>query len=319
MRENLYASLYHRQLGTLVVIPRGTGTRAKIPRWGTAMKTGGGGVNFVYAVSAGGMSAISARAEGTTVTPTSLSAQFITGDVVQFAGAKSYSDKSVLVVRGNIIEGCLETEVREMAFRLDRYTLNNISASATTRRAGGAAAGAVPGTAVLNGKNIARIAPYMDANNVPRWEDETFVAVTHPLNQFDVFADQSANGFVSVARYGERQKIYKGEVGQMYGVRFLFSNANTRIFGAAGNTATYGLSAGVTGSTTWVFAPDAFYSLELEDGGVEVIHHPPGSGGSTGDPTNVIGSVATKVWYGVAPAPSGDQRLMRFVHATTLR
>lgn len=314
VRENLYPSLYMRQLGTLVTIPRGTGDKVKIPRWQTPVKTSG----FVAQVSAS-ISAISARPEGTTVTPAALCAQDITGTVIQYDGARGYSDKLILVTRANFLEGALESLVRELALRIDNVTINSISASATVRRAGGAAAGAIPGTATLVGKNVARIAPYMDANNVPRWEDETFVAVTHPLDQFDIFADPSATGFVSVARYGERAKIYKGEVGQMYGVRWLLSNAVTRKFGGATTSASTQLSPGVTGGNTWVFAPDAFYSLELEDGGVEVIHHPPGSGGSVGDATNKIGSVGIKVFYGTAAAPSADQRLMRFIHATSLR
>lgn len=319
LRENLYPSLYFRQLGTLITIPRGTGDKVKIPRWQTPVKTSG----FVAAVSGPITAVTQSVTEGNIITPATLCAQDISGQVVQFAGARGYSDKLILVTRANFLEGALESLVRELALRVDQYTLKNISASATSRFAGGVAGSGtgngVRGTGTLVGKNIARMAPYMDANNTPRWEDESFVCVTHPLDQFDIFADPSANGFVSIARYGERQKIYRGEVGQMYGIRFLLSNAIPRVFSAAATSAANGLSPGVTGGNAWVFAPDAFYSLELEDGGVEVIHHPPGSGGSTGDPANQFGTVAVKVFYGVAAAPSGDQRLMRFVHAQGLR
>jgi N4-gp56 family major capsid protein len=311
LRENLYPSLYTRQLGTLVTIPRGTGDKVKIPRWQTPVKTSA----FVATVS-GSISAVTTNVtEGSVITPGTLCAQSITGAVVQFAGGRGYTDKLILVTRANFIEGALESLVRELALRLEVYSRTNISASATQRLAGPAAGGnstKVGSTAILAGKNIARIAPYMDSNNVPRWEDETFVAVTHPLAQFDIFADPSATGFVSVARYGERQKIYKGEVGQMYSIRLLFSNAVARILGSAATSATNGLSGTTTGSTAWVFAPDAFYSIELEDGGVEVIHQPPGSGGSTGD-------AAAQVFYGVVAAPSADQRLMQFQYALTLK
>lgn len=324
LRENLYPSLYFRQLGTLITVPRGTGGRVKIPRWQTPVKTSG----FVASTS-GSISAVSARLEGQIIVPATLCAQDITGEVTQFAGGRGYSDKLILVTRANFLEGALESLVRELALKIDTFTKNGISATATARFAG--QAGGVLGTTKVRGmaggisagnlvgKNLARMAPYLDGVNVPRWEDETFVALTHPLDQFDIFADPSATGFVSIARYGERQKIYKGEVGQMYGIRFLLSNAIPRVFSATTTSATNGLSPGVTGGNAWVFAPDAFYSIELEDGGVEVIHHPPGSGGSTGDPANQFGSVAVKVFYGVAGAPSADSRLMRFIHSTTLR
>jgi len=58
--------------------------------------------------------------------------------------------------------------------------------------------------------------------------------------------------------------------------------------------------------------------LELEDGGVEVFHMPPGSGGSTGDPAAQVGSVSMKLWYGTTPAPAGDRRLMRMSHGINL-
>ena len=79
-----------------------------------------------------------------------------------------------------------------------------------------------------------------------------------------------------------------------------------------------GMSGGTSGSNAFVFAPDAFYSIELEGGGIEVIHHPPGSGGATGDFANQKGAIAVKAWYGVTAAPSTDNRLIRFVHGIGL-
>lgn len=320
LRDNLYAQLYFRQLGTKVTIPRGYGDKVKIPRWQTPMHT----QNGLMQISAGaGVSAAvtEAVAEGTLINVLAMSAEDITGVVVQFAGARGYTDKTVIVTKANFLEGALETLARESAFRFDRYTRKNISANATLRIAGG-------GTKVttgdeLFGKNIARIRPFMDAANVPPWEDEHFAAIVNPLTQYDIFRDISATGFVPVSRYNNAMKIYRGEIGAMYGIRFLLSNViplygGTNFGREAAASATNGISGGVTGSNAWVFGPDAFYSIELEDGGIEVIHHPPGSGGSVGDAANQRGSIAVKAWYGVVAAPAADERLMRFAHAIGL-
>lgn len=316
LRENLYPSAYFRQLGTQVTIPRGYGDRVKIPRWDTPIVTSTTGQGQLDSA----VSAIEETTEGTAITPHTLSAESITGSVIQFAGARKYSDKLIIVTKANFIEGALESLGRELAFKTDRHSRNNISASATLRNASGLANALVRTSTVLRGKEVARIAPFMDSNNVPRWEDNSFVGICHPLTQFDLYSDISATGWVSISRYGDVTKIYKGEVGQMFGIRFLLSNLIPLYRGGnATLTAINGLCAAATGSNCWVFAPDAFYSIELEDGGVEVLHMPPGSSGSVNDPAAQIGSIAVKLFYGIAAAPSGDQRLMRFSHGLGLQ
>jgi N4-gp56 family major capsid protein len=329
LREQLYPSLYFRQLGTLVSIPRANGEKVRIPRWQTPLLNTKGQTIISAGMARSAMTVITAVSEGNIITPGVLCAESITGKVIQFAGGRRYSDKLVIITKANFLEGALESLAREMAFKIDRYSRQNITANAFLARAGAGTkfAGAAT-TDGLFGKNVAKIAPYLDAANVPRWEDETFVGITNPLAQYDMYRDISSTGFVSVARYGDPQRIYRGEVGQMYGVRWLLSTAipltrGATAFSAQGATGTsaqknFGLSAKATGTHAYIFAPDAFYSLELEDGGVEVFHMPPGSGGSTGDPAAQVGSVSMKLWYGVTPAPSGDSRLMRFAHGINL-
>jgi N4-gp56 family major capsid protein len=311
MRANLYPNLYFRQLGTLVTIPKGSGDKVKIPRWDSPIieATAKG-----YTTLDGALTAVNQNvSEGTTITPKSFAAEFISGSVIQFAGSRSYSDKLIIVTRANFLEGALESLVKELAFRLDRYTRKNITASGVQRRAGtGVLAKTTDG---LFGKNIAKIGPYMDAANVPRFDDGCLVGVANPLVQYDMYRDPSAQGFVSTRRYNDAVAVYRGEVGEAFGIRWLLSSA---IPLRRGGTNFHGLSAKNTGADAIIFAPDAFYSLELETGGVEVIHHPPGSSGSVSDPANQIGSVAVKVWYGQATAPQADNRLMIFSHGIGL-
>lgn len=314
VRENLWPSLYFRQLGTRVTIPRHYGDKVKIPRWESPLSTSDGVTGRNASVSA-----ITSQTEAPIGGPgyelRGLSADFISGQVQLFKGARGYNDKLVIVSKANYFEGALESLSRELAWRIDKYTRANISASSVLRKAG---TGTLVGTGDgLFGKNIAKIAPYMDAANVPRWPDGSFVGLFHPLAQYDVFKDPSATGFVSVARYNDARMIYRGEVGEMYGVRMLLTNTLPKVFGAASTSATTGLSSSATGSNGYVFAPDAFYALDLEGGGLEVIHHPLGSGG-VNDPVNQKGSIGVKVYYGVAAAPQADHRLVRFAHSLSL-
>ena len=329
LRDNLYPNLYLRQLGTMVTIPRGYGDKVKIPRWDTPINTPTGVAGITPSLSA---VTEWGPTEGGFTSAFGLCAQDITGSVKQFTGARGYTDKLILVTKANYIEGALESLSRELVYKFDRHTRGGISASAWLK--GISSLGTTSGgTQVVSapkchswdrvrGKNLAAIRPLMDSYNVPPWEDEHFVAVGHPTVQFDIFKDISANGFVPVARYNDAQKIYRGEVGAMYGIRFLLSNAIPLytaggVFSAAPASANNGISGTVNGSNLWVFGPDAFYSIELEDGGIEVIHHPPGSSGIK-DAANQRGTVAVKAFYGVVASPAGDKRLMRFAHAISM-
>lgn len=317
MRENLYGNLYWRQIGTLVTIPRGHGTKAKISRWDTPVTISAGRLKTVPAVTA-----IVKHTEDTAITVYGLSAEDITGVVTGWAGGRGYTDKTVIVSMANFIEGALESLSRELAFRLDVYERTKVSANAFAHYAVDSAgtkvgAGAVGTDHALFGKNCARIRPLMGANGCPTFDDGTYVGIAHELSVYDMFTDASATGFISVARYNDARMIYRGEMGEFYGVRWLFTNAAPRIYGTAAASATNGLSGAATGSNAYIFAPDAFYNLELESGGVEVIHQPLGSAG-VADAAAQLGSIAVKVYFGVLPAPAADRRVMRFVHGMPL-
>ena len=324
MRENLYGSMFWRQLGTQVTIPRGHGSKVRISRWQTPVGIFGGQMKLSSATG-GCISAIVQHAEATPISLFRLCAESITGQVTGWAGGRGYTDKTVIVSMANFMEGALESLARDLAFRLDRYDRTKVSGFAFTAYAVNRAgtkpvANKVPVGSALFGKNVARIRPLMGANGVPTWDDGTYVGIAHELAAHDMFTDISASGFVSTARYNDARMIYRGEVGEFYGVRWLLSNASVQRFFSSEMTLTaeQGLCANASGSHAYIFGPDAFYNLELETGGVEVWHQPLGSGGAPGDPVGQLGSIGVKVYYGVLPAPASDKRVMRFVHTTEL-
>jgi N4-gp56 family major capsid protein len=318
----LYPNLYFRQLGTKLTIPQGYGDKVKIPRWQTPVLNNSSGASAGMATLTSSLTAvgqISESSAGASVVAKTLGAEDITGSVVKFAGARGYTDKLIITAKANFLEGALESLTRELAWRVDNYTRTTLNTAAIYFSANAGTGTSATTTDGLFGKNVAKIAPFLDSMSVPRWEDQTYVGVFNPLVQYDVYRDPSAGGFTNVARYNDASKIYRGEIGQKFGLRFLLSNTVPVLRGAgSSNTGADKLSAGSTGSFGYIFAPDAFYSLELEKGGVEVIHHPLGSGGATGDPANEVGAVSVKVFYGIAPSASADNRLMRFAHGVGL-
>lgn len=319
LRQNLFPTCHFRQFGTKIVIPRGFGNSVKIPRFKNVFAVSGGST----VLSAGRQPTaikenFSETAVFTDACAKGLCAESISGNTLQFGGVRGYTQKVIMVSHANIIQAALESLLRELAFRLDRYTRIALTANSTLRHneISTSVHGASQG---LIGQNIARIAPYLGASMAMSWPDGLWPLITNPLSMWDVMTDTSANGFVVVARYNDASMIYRGEVGQMYGVRFVLANNIPVAVGTAATTGTIGLSVASTGVNSYVLGPDAFYALEQAENGLEVIHHPPGSGGATGDALNTYGSVGVKIWYGVVPSPQVDRRIIRYAHEIGLR
>ncbi len=310
LRENLFPQMYFRSLGTKVVVPQGYGNTIKIPRWKTQVKP----TTYVGFTAVSSTAAVGYMTEGTAPTAVNLPPESISGFITGWCGAYGYSDRVVLVSMADYVAGAVKELGRQLAGRIDEYTRTKISGSSTLlANPGAGTANKTPTTAVLKGTNLALLGPRMEARNVPTWEDGTYVAMINPLAKADIYKDISSNGYIPIHSYQNSQMIYRGELGSMYGIRFISSTMIPKFVGAAGTTATLGMSVGMTGSSIWVFAPDSFYAAEQAQGGFEVIHHPPGSAG-TSDPANQIGSVAVKAYYGVVPAPSTDYRIVRMPH-----
>ena len=318
LRDQLFPQLYFRQLGTKVVVPPGYGNTIKIPRWKTAIKqsaTWAGTTDLSGALTAVGYMNETAMGSNTNT----LSPESISGFITAWDGYYQYSDRSVLVSYTDYVKGAVKELGRQLAVRLDNFTRDRITAAGFIRTTGGVIGTAkTRSTNALQGKYVAKIAPTMEGYNVPAWDDETYVAVINPFAKYDMFADVSSNSFVAVHQYGDPSMAYRGEIGSMFGTRFLTTTAVPKFAGTGSTSGTNGLSPGVTGAYAWVFAPDAFYVAEHAQGGFDVIHHPPGSSGALQDPTNKIGSVGIKAYYGVIPNASTDKRLMRLSHGLGL-
>lgn len=106
--------------------------------------------------------------------------------------------------------------------------------------------------------------------------------------------DTTTGGWIEANKYTEgRDGLLTGEVGKLYGVRFLqSSNAYTR--GSSYDT-TSAVVASTTIYVTSIFGKDAFGVSELQ--ALKTYVKPFGSGG-TGDPTDKIATAGWKCLFG---------------------
>jgi len=327
LRDNLFPNLYFRQFGTRVAVPQGNGNTVKIPRWKTTIKPGATtasttfGTHGISAMTVTGGVAIGAMTEGTPPAVNSgmarLNAESISGFITAWSGAFAYSDRAILVSKADYIAGAVKELGRQLAVTLDDYHRAKLSGTATTMMQLINGTLGKTGTAPLIASNLARVAPKLEALMVPTWDDEMYVAMINPLAKVDLFNDISGNGFIPVHMYGNQDMIYRGEIGSMFGLRFVSSTAIKKYVGTAATTATVGLSVNISGANMYVFAPDGFYGLEHSQGGFEVIHHPPGSSGAY-DSTNQIGTIGCKAYYGLAIGPTADRRVTHWAHTLSV-
>ena len=111
-----------------------------------------------------------------------------------------------------------------------------------------------------------------------------YVAIVGPDTVYDL---QDDDAFVKVSQYQEKENIYRGEVGRLYGVRFV-ETTEAKIFEKAGASSADVASVIVLGKSA--------YGLTSVKGGAapRVIVKPAGSAG-TADPLDQINSVGWKL------------------------
>ena len=100
----------------------------------------------------------------------------------------------------------------------------------------------------------------LENNNVPTFEDGGYVAVMHP---HVAYALRKHPDFQEVVKYQAAKRIFRGEIGELYGVRFVITTQAPIIKADSDAKATY---------KTMVFGKDAFGVIDMESGGLETIY-----------------------------------------------
>lgn len=283
--ENLYPNLYFYQFGTKRTVPRNFGKTIKIPRLRKQ--------NIVSAVT-----------EGTIIGTCPISGQFISGSMLQYGGAYKHADILIMTALSDVIELSLIDIARDIAKKMDTTIRNALSAT-------GLRLSAPAGMPILKPKNIIQAVANLDAADNSRPPDNHYPTVIHPLQQYDIQTNLSGGAWLDVIKYtvGNVNRAYIGEIGRLYGARFVTST----------NIARRVLSAAVSGFINYMFAPDAYYVTEISDMTAKTYVKNLGSAGAA-DPINQVATVGAKVFFGVVPATwtTTEYRVVRLHFSSTI-
>lgn len=251
----------------------------------------------------------SATGEGVATSAIVISAINVTGSTVQLDNAVSYSDLLAYVSIGDFKKAAMERLAYNAGVSVDGYIRDAISNSGTIMNVNGAAHfSSIPTTGTMTIGNVRKAVRSLRRNDTMPLADGSFVAVVHPDVAYDLEGDTTTGGWITTNTYVNTDKILNGEIGKLYGVRFLETSNGHTIAGSS----TYVGSATIY--TTSFFGKDAFGVSELQN--LQTFIKDFGSSG-TADPTNKIATLGWKCTFGANMLNSNFYVNMRSLVSST--
>lgn len=225
-----------------------------------------------------------ALTEGVTPDGQSISVSKIEATVEQFGAYVTTTDMLNLTAFDNVQAETLELLASQAGKCSDTITKEVLAAATQVMWTNGKSSrSAIGGDAdKLTIADIKKAVRWLKRNNAPKIGD-SYVAIVHPDTAYDLMKDSE---WVEAQKYTTSEKIFNGEIGKMYGVRFVEST-EAKIFEKAGAS-----SADVY--NTVVLGKDAYGVTAINGGGIETIVKQLGSGG-TADPLNQRATMGWKL------------------------
>lgn len=230
--------------------------------------------------------------EGVTPDGQSLSMSTIEATVEQYGGYVTISDMLDLTAIDPVLVQATKAIASQAGRSLDTITREVLNGGTVVQYADGSVASrsALTYTDKTTNHNltveaIKKAVRFLEGQDAPKINGY-YVAFIHPYCKYDLMNDPE---WKKPHEYKDTQNLYNGEIGELYGVRFIQSTRAKKWDGAgAGGADVY---------STLIMGDDAYGVTEIEGGGLEHIVKQRGSAG-TADPLNqraTCGWKATKV------------------------
>jgi N4-gp56 family major capsid protein len=232
----------------------------------------------------------SGSGEGVATSAVTISAVTVTGTTLELDNALTYSDLLAYTSYGDFKKAAMERLAYNAGISVDTYVRSKVYNSGTIMRAESAAHfSTLTSTGTLAIGGVRRAVRTLQRNDAMPLADGSFVAVIHPDAVYDLQGDTTTGGWIDANKYVTNEKLLAGEIGKLYGVRFLETSNGATIAGSS----TY------VGSTTIhvtsFFGKDAFGVSNLKN--LKTYIKDFGSSGVS-DPTDKIASLGWRCVFG---------------------
>lgn len=214
--------------------------------------------------------------EGVTPEPSKISVNPLRVSLSQYGDWTLLTD----LVQLQTIDNTL-VEITEKHSQNAKLTLDTITREKLIAGNGDGTKVAYAGTAVRIGdvrttispKDCARLTAYLRQNNAPTF-DGSYVMIIHPYVAYDLMTNSD---WIDVVKYSDNTKIFNGEIGKLYGIRFVESTEakvnKAKGFSGTDTTKKYKTTVKtVTSQTALVLADNTLGSAELASGTKLIIH-----------------------------------------------
>lgn len=222
-----------------------------------------------------------ALAEGVTPDGQSLSARGITATVAQYGGYVTLSDMIQLTAIDNHVLQATKLCASQAGRTLDTITREVLAAGTNVQYSGGKTSRtALTATDVLTVDDVKKAVRFLETQDAPKLGG-FYVGIIHPYAKYDLMKDPD---WKYPHQYTDTENIYRNEIGELYGVRFVQSS-RAKVFAKGGATPSGTGAVAVDVYATLILGDDAYGVTEIEGGGLQHIVKPLGSAG-TADPLN---------------------------------
>jgi len=206
----------------------------------------------------------------------------IEAETTQHGDYVAVSDRLELESYDDVIFGASEEMGATSGETYDTLTRNILVAGNCVAYAGGKESrSALTNADVLDPDMVNKTQTWLKKNNAPKI-DGSYVALIHPSVAYDL---RNSEEWKEYHKYNDVTPIFKGEIGELHGVRFVESN-ECKIWKEEGGTAVY---------ATLFLGKDAYGILDPEGEGMEMIVKPKEV---IGGPLNQFSTIGYKFCHG---------------------
>ena len=229
--------------------------------------------------------ATAALVEGVTPAADNITITNVTATVAQYGSYITFSDKIDEVGIDPFVTETLEVQGEQAGETLDTIVRDIIAGGTNFFYVGGGVQRAdVAAAHTVDGATMRRVRQIMARNNVRPLAGNDYVAFIHPDIAYDIMGDAA---WVNANQYAGSTKLFNGEIGKLYGVRYI----ETTMAPIYENE---GAGAAVDVYATLVIGKDAYGIPDIAGSAKpETIVKQVGSSG-VGDPLNQRGSCGWK-------------------------
>lgn len=199
--ENMRSNLVHYQFGQRSSIPKNNGTTIEWRKF----------IPFAPATKP--------LEEGITPDGHDITITKLTATIEQYGDYVRTSDKLVLTALDPIITKCVEENAEQASTTIDTLTRDVMHGGTCVLYAGEKKSRyTVEMSNVLTTKEVRKARRTLKKNKAKKFKGGFYIAIVGPDTVYDLQDDPK---WLDVAKYQEKEKIFTGEIGKLYGVKFV--------------------------------------------------------------------------------------------------